>query len=152
MSASSEAANKDLVIRYFKAMEAGSVDEALDFWTTNAVNYASGRVAPQGGREALASVFRMLRVAFPDRRFHIDDLIAEGDKVVCRMTVSGTFGNQPQLPSPGLPPGSLGVEGTMLVPAEAAGKPYTVKHVHVFRIERWAAQGSGRAFGRREVV
>lgn len=146
MSTSREDANKDLVVRYFDAMERGALDEALDFWATDAVNYASGRISPQAGREALASVFRMLRAAFPDRRFQIDDLIAEGDKVVCRMTVRGTFGSQPQAPPSGLPPGSLGVEGTLLLPSDAAGKPYSVKHVHVFRIsdghiaEHWAAR------------
>ena len=146
MSAPSEAANKDLVSRYFDAMERGAIEEALDLWTADPVNYASGRLAPQAGREALGNVFRMLRTAFPDRHFQVDDVIAEGDKVVCRMTVSGTFGGLPQLPASGLPPNSLGVEGTMLVPSEAAGKPYTVKHVHVFRIlegriaEHWAAR------------
>lgn len=146
MSASAEAANKDLVVRYFAAMERGTIDEALDFWTTDTVNYASGRLAPQRGREALATVFGMLRTAFPDRRFQIDDVIAEGDKVVCRMTVSGTFGSQPQLALSGLPPNSVGVEGTMLVPSDAAGRPYMVKQVHVFRIsegriaEHWAAR------------
>ena len=146
MGASSEHANKDFIARYFDAMERGAIEEALELWTADTVNYASGRLAPQGGRAALASVFRMLRTAFPDRRFQIDDLIAEGDKVVCRVTVSGTFGSRPQPPSSGLPPNSLGVEGTMLVPSDATGKPYSVKHVHVFRIhegriaEHWAAR------------
>lgn len=146
MGASSQHANKDLIARYFDAMERGAIEEALDFWTTDAVNNASGRLAPQVGREALRSVFLMLHTAFPNRRFQVDDLIAEGDKVVCRMTVSGTFGSQPVPPSSGLPPNSVGVEGTLLVPSDAAGKPYTVKHVHVFRIhegriaEHWAVR------------
>ncbi len=146
MSTSPQAANKDLVRRYFDAMERGEIEEALGFWTVGAVNYASGRTAPQEGRQALASVFQMLRTAFPDRHFQVDDLIAEDDKVVCRMTVSGTFGAQPPLPSSGLPPNSLGVEGTRLVPPDAVGMRYTVKHVHVFRFEEgliaehWAAR------------
>lgn len=146
MAPSTEAANKDLIGRYFVAMERGTIDEALDFWTTDTVNYASGRLAPQRGREALASVFRMLRTAFPDRRFQIDDLMAESDRVVCLMTVSGTFGSPPQLPASSLPPNSVGVEGTLLVPPDAAGKPYAVKQVHVFRInegriaDHWAAR------------
>ena len=76
----------------------------------------------------------MLRTAFPDRRWQIDDLIAEGDQVVCRMTVSGTFGRTPERPSIVVSPTWVGVEGTELVPPSAIGKPYSVKHVHVFRI------------------
>lgn len=60
MSASTEAANKDLVARYFEAMERGPIEEALDFWATDAVNYASDCFVSQGGHEALAFVFRML--------------------------------------------------------------------------------------------
>ena len=32
----------------------------------------------------------MMRGAFPDYRFEVEDLIAEGDRVVARVTVSGT--------------------------------------------------------------
>jgi predicted ester cyclase len=146
MDASSESANKDLVKRYFGAMERGDIEEALGYWAAGAVNYASGRVAAQEGRERLGAVFQMLRTAFPDGHFQIDDLIAEGDKVVCRMTVSGVFGAPPSLSGADLPPNSIGVEGTRFVRPDAVGKSYSVKHVHVFRIdegliaEHWAAR------------
>ncbi len=32
----------------------------------------------------------MMRLAFPDYLFSVDDLIAEGDKVAARVTVTGT--------------------------------------------------------------
>jgi steroid delta-isomerase-like uncharacterized protein len=35
-------------------------------------------------------VFRVLRQAFPDLHITVQDLIAEGDKVVCQNTVTGT--------------------------------------------------------------
>lgn len=132
-----EIANKVIVRRYLEAMERGTVDEAIGFWALDAVNYASGRAgqAPQSGRDAIALVHQMLRTAFPDRRWQIDDLIAEGDQVVCRMTVSGTFGRTPERPSIVVSPTWVGVEGTELVPPSAIGKPYSVKHVHVFRIK-----------------
>ena len=69
----------------------------------------------------------------PDRHYQIDDMIAEADQVVCRMTVSGKFGATPERPSFPVPPGWVGVEGT-------------VKHVHIFRItdgqitDHWAAR------------
>jgi hypothetical protein len=64
-----------------------------------------------------------------------------------RMTVSGRFGGTPARPTMMLvPPGWVGVEGTELVPASGIGKPYSVKHVHIFRIandqitDHWAAR------------
>lgn len=42
------------------------------------------------GAEGVRKVARMYRTAFPDLRFTIEDLLAEGDKVVSRVTLSGT--------------------------------------------------------------
>ena len=42
------------------------------------------------GREGLKQVFAMFRTAFPDMTLTIDDQIAEGDKVVSRLTARGT--------------------------------------------------------------
>jgi steroid delta-isomerase-like uncharacterized protein len=42
------------------------------------------------GRDKLKEVFARLHRAFPDLRVTIEDLIAEGDKVVARNTVTGT--------------------------------------------------------------
>jgi ketosteroid isomerase-like protein len=141
-------ANKQLVRRYFDAMERGAMDEATELWATEATNYASGRSGqqPTRSRDAIGMVHRMLRAAFPDRRYEIDDIIAEADQVVCRMTMSGTFRGTPPRPSMPVPPSWIGVEGTELVPASGIGKPYSVKHVHIFRIangeitDHWAAR------------
>jgi steroid delta-isomerase-like uncharacterized protein len=42
------------------------------------------------GREARRQFFASLREAFPDIHFTVDELIAEGDKVVLRWSVTGT--------------------------------------------------------------
>ncbi|HLG70931.1 MAG TPA: ester cyclase [Chloroflexota bacterium] len=42
------------------------------------------------GAEALKQVFTTLHRAYPDLRITVEDLIAEGDKVVSRNTVKGT--------------------------------------------------------------
>jgi steroid delta-isomerase-like uncharacterized protein len=42
------------------------------------------------GPRLLEEVFRRLRQAFPDLHVQVDDLIAEGDRVVSRNTVTGT--------------------------------------------------------------
>ena len=141
-------ANKDLVRRYFDALERGALDEATELWATEATNHASGRKGqePTRGRDAIDMVHRMLHTAFPDRRYQIDGMIAEGDQVVCRMMMSGKFGGTPPRPSMPVSPGWVGVEGTELVPASGIGKVYSVNHVHIFRIgngqitDHWAAR------------
>jgi len=52
------------------------------------------------GPALLKEVFRRLHRAFPDLRITTEDLIAEGDKVVARNTVSGTHQGEYM----GLPP------------------------------------------------
>jgi steroid delta-isomerase-like uncharacterized protein len=42
------------------------------------------------GSEGLKQVFATFRSAFPDLRVKVEDQLAEGDKVVSRLTVSGT--------------------------------------------------------------
>ena len=52
------------------------------------------------GAEALKEVFARLHRAFPDLHVTVEDLIAEGDKVVARNSVSGTHQGEYM----GLPP------------------------------------------------
>jgi predicted ester cyclase len=138
--------NEDRVRQYFNVMEHGTVEQAVAFWAVDASNQASGRTEPLRGRESIAAVFRMLHEAFPDRHYQIDDLIAKADQVVCRMTVSGTFGATPQRPPSPVPATFVGVEASELIPASAAGKTYSVKHIHIFRLrdglitDHWAAR------------
>ncbi len=130
--------NKDLIRKFHAAMERGdSAEELISYWATNAANHASGRAVRPPGGEGVINIFRSLRIAFPDRRWQIDDLIAEGDMVCCRMTLSGTFGE--------LPPTRL--ESTFLMETASTGKPYSnVHHIHIFRVvdgkitEHWAAR------------
>jgi predicted ester cyclase len=46
------------------------------------------------GAQAFKEVFATLHRAFPDLHVTVDDLIEEGDKVVCRNTVTGTHHGQ----------------------------------------------------------
>ena len=139
--------NKEVVRRCFAAAERGDVETAVACWSPDAINVASGRPGvTRQGRDAIRHVFETLRIAFPDRRNTIDDIVAEGDRVVIRMTVSGTFGAVPPRPSGPLPSPYLGVESTQLVPPSAAGRPYSVTQIHIFRMadgfiaQHWAAR------------
>jgi len=119
--------NKDLVRRFHEAMDNGDVDAALEFWASDAINHGGGRPGrqPKIGLDGLRRVFESLRVAFPDRQWLVEDMIAEGDTVACRVTVSGTFGDVPEIP----------VESTpLLANVSPTGKSYSVQQVHIFRI------------------
>src|SRR5437660_5416469 len=52
------------------------------------------------GPESTQQVVRMLRTAFPDLHFTIEELVAEGDTVAGRVTMSGTHLG----PFQGIPP------------------------------------------------
>jgi predicted ester cyclase len=47
-------------------------------------------LTPARGREALKRHVTSLRAAFPDLRLTIEDMVAEGDKVVARWSLQGT--------------------------------------------------------------
>jgi steroid delta-isomerase-like uncharacterized protein len=82
--------NRALTRRFYEEVVNGGnlnmIDELVspDFVDHEAL---SGLAA---GREGVKQFFSMLRIAFPDLRMNVEDLIAEGDKVVARSTMTGT--------------------------------------------------------------
>lgn len=82
-----------------KALSRRLVDELFNRGNTKladeflAPDFAEHEELPPGiapGREGVKQLATMLRSAFPDFKATIDDVIAEGDKVVIRQTWSGT--------------------------------------------------------------
>jgi predicted ester cyclase len=89
----STAANKAIVVQlYEEIFNKGNLDLADHLVAPNAVNHdpAVPPGIPSNGPQGLKSAVTMLRSAFPDDHHTIEDLIAEGDKVVVRLTHSGT--------------------------------------------------------------
>ena len=80
--------NKDLVRQYLEIWNTGnltSVDEIV------AVDFVFHRVGGDlKGHEALRQYITVFRTAFPDLHFTVEDVIAEGDKVVTHWTMTGT--------------------------------------------------------------
>jgi predicted ester cyclase len=135
--------NKEVVRRFIEAQNRGDVEGMLVCWAPNAVNHA-GRVegvprpASVGpGLEGMRLVFESLHTAFPDRHLEITDLIGEGDRVVGRMTVSGTHQGIPAAPVEG---------GRRLQRITPSGRSYLIQQIHIFRIaegklvEHWATR------------
>ena len=102
-------ANMNLVRGFWQASERGNIDEMVNFWAPDAINHggqaAQAQRRPPTGPEGLKRVFSSLLTAFADRQYVVEDMIASGDKVVCRLIVSGTHQGVPEIP----------VEGGMLI-------------------------------------
>jgi predicted ester cyclase len=133
-------ANKATIRRLWQTWEGNDIDAILAFWSPEAVNHG-GQVAesarrPPPGREGLRRVLESLHTAFPDRTYAVDDLLAEGDRVVCRLTVRGTHQGTPVIP----------VEGGLLSTHPPTGRAYAVQQIHIFRLvdgliaEHWAVR------------
>ncbi len=84
------AANKALVRRFYKEVYAdwnmAMVDEVLSPEFTSHDWPEHGPTGPQAFRDYYAAI----RAAVPDARYEVDDLIAEGDRVVVRWRLLGT--------------------------------------------------------------
>lgn len=108
----------ELVEQYWRTGDADAFDEVV---ASDFVHHAPG-LPPD--LEGMKQALPMFRAAFPDMRLPVEDMIAEGDKVVDRVTVRGTH------------------EGELMgIPA--SGKQVEFMETHISRIadgkivERW---------------
>lgn len=116
---------KDRAQQVFDAFSAGDPDRLDPLF---AADYVERATVPPGwppGLEGLKAFVRAIHEGFPDFRYTVEDMIAEGDRVVGRATASGTH------------------EGDFLgIPA--TGKHATWSEIHIGRlvdgrfVEHWA--------------
>ena len=82
--------NKANIRRFYdEVFNAGNIAVVDELVASNFVDHEEFP-GLSGGRDGLKQFVTMMRTAFPDARMDVDDLIAEGDKVVARLTMSGT--------------------------------------------------------------
>jgi steroid delta-isomerase-like uncharacterized protein len=84
--------NKAIVVQlYEEVFNKGDLDLADKLFASDAVNH-DPQLPPgiPNGALGVKAIVTMLRSAFPDDHHTIEDLIAEGDKVVVRLTHTGT--------------------------------------------------------------
>lgn len=124
----STAENKALIRRVFdEALNAGNLPLLDQLFASDFVDNATPEQIP--GPQGVKAYFQSVRTGFPDMRVTLDDLIAEGDKVVVRTTWRGTHTGT--------------YEG--IVPT---GKTVTRKMIQIFRVadgkiqEEWSEGGS----------
>ena len=82
--------NKALMRRFYAQVANKGRLELIDLLV--APNFVEHETFPglDPGREGVHQFFAMMRSAFPDLHFAVDDLIAEGTKVAARLTITGT--------------------------------------------------------------
>jgi predicted ester cyclase len=78
--------NKAVVRRLFEGWRKGNLDIFDEILVSDFVDHHSNSNSSEAYKQACATGF----VGFPDARFTVDDIVAEGDKVVVRATSTGT--------------------------------------------------------------
>jgi steroid delta-isomerase-like uncharacterized protein len=87
---SAEDRNKALLRRFYEELwNQGNLEAIPELISEDFVDHHALPGAPPS-RERLAALVTTWRTAFPDMRESVEDLIAEGDKVVGRFTMRGT--------------------------------------------------------------
>src|SRR5690348_11156796 len=75
---------------YDELFNRGSLGVADELVTEDFINYEVPPGRNNRGPDSLRQVAQMLRQAFPDLHFEIEELVAEGDSVVGRLVMRGT--------------------------------------------------------------
>jgi steroid delta-isomerase-like uncharacterized protein len=82
--------NKAVVRRLLDVWEQGNIDLIDELVAPDYVNHSPATPEQPTGPEGLKGVVTMFRSAIPDLKIVVEDMIAEGDKVVLRYTLEGT--------------------------------------------------------------
>ncbi len=82
--------NKAIVRRFWGVWEEGNIDLVDELLAPDYINHTPASPDQPTGPEGVKGVVAMFRSAIPDLRVVVEDMIAEGDKVVVRYTLEGT--------------------------------------------------------------
>jgi steroid delta-isomerase-like uncharacterized protein len=123
------AENKDLVRRFIQCINDHDVDALASFVADDVVNHAA--IPEAQGVKGLRTIFTKIFTAMPDYRTRCEDLVAEGDRVMARVSVRGT---------------QTGPLAFAYAPLPATGRTVETEAIHVMRIasgrivEHWAGR------------
>lgn len=108
--------NKKAIRRIYDELWNGrKLEVAEELIARGAVNYDTGFVAQPFGPEEMKGTVRMVTAGFPDNRHEVEEVIAEGDTVVLRCTLTGTHEGEFM----GMPP---------------TGRKIEVGEIHIYRL------------------
>ena len=80
-------ANKSLIRKYVETWNRGDLEGLCQYWSSDMRHYTR---ASAHDYDAVKGIVGSFMNAFPDLQFQIDDIVAEGDRVVTRMTARAT--------------------------------------------------------------
>jgi steroid delta-isomerase-like uncharacterized protein len=121
--------NKQLVHAWTAALNEKNIEAALTHLADDFVNHAA--LPGSQGKDAMPRLFGILWKAMPDLKWKLEDVIAERDRVVCRVTMTGT---------------QTGPLEFKNAPFPATGREIVTEQIHVFRVangkavEHWAGR------------
>ena len=127
--------NKAVVMQHFEALNNRSYEDLDEVHDHGGRNHAHGAFdlsewPDEGvpfGPDEVRGTFEWLRGGFSDLRVEVEDLIAEGDKVVARIRMTGTHDGE-------------------FVGLQPTGRTWNYEHIHIFRLaegkilEHWAVR------------
>jgi predicted ester cyclase len=117
--------NKAVIRRWVEITNAHDMDALVALFTADTFDHVGRRPGPESWRE----VYSFLYATLPDLQSTLEDLVAEGDRVVARLTTTGTH---------------LGSEIPFLRGIAPTGRPVEWTQHHSFRVvngriaEHWA--------------
>jgi steroid delta-isomerase-like uncharacterized protein len=80
--------SKELVLDQIARINAGDFAGAAALLAEDCINHAA--IPEAQGRAGFATIIAKMATAFPDLHHTVEDTLVDGDKVVVRLTVSGT--------------------------------------------------------------
>lgn len=96
--------NKAVVRRLFDVWNSGRLDAIEELYTADYVADYRPYAPLRRGHDAIKGMVTRAHIAFPDYHEELEEMIAEGDKVVVRFTITGTqLGQWGPLPPTGKP-------------------------------------------------
>jgi predicted ester cyclase len=107
--------NKAVVRRYLEQVFNEGRHDLVEEFLVEGIEFHGAGIAP--GLAAAEEWVAMLAAAFPEQHVTIDDVIAEGDRVVVRTTLNGTHQGE--------------VQGIL-----ATGNPVTQPSITIFRLAK----------------
>jgi predicted ester cyclase len=91
--------NKRIVRSFIEATAKGDLAALQDLVAPGYTRWISGQLASLRGAEGYIRLLEKWLNVFPDISVTIDDVVAEGDRVACRLTWTGTHqGDWPSVP------------------------------------------------------
>jgi steroid delta-isomerase-like uncharacterized protein len=82
--------NKLVMQRFLEFINTASEKLANELVARDAIFYVPGQPEPMLGPEGYLAIIGMMREGFPDIQWKLEEMVAEGDKIALRLTMTGT--------------------------------------------------------------